>query len=94
MAHSPAIELLHALLGDADQKTVVPVRVVGMPFKVRANRLDASFDILGQLDPVAFFHEASRVRLGNMRPDKIPRNGRGRLEDLCTKGPRSLSRRC
>lgn len=56
MAHTATIELLHALLGDAHEKAVMPMRVVGMPLKMRANRFNPGIDILGQLDPVAFIH--------------------------------------
>lgn len=62
MAHAAAIELLHTLLGNADEEAVMPVRIVGMALKVSANRFNPGVDILGQLDPVAFIHEGSRVR--------------------------------
>ncbi|MNO41766.1 hypothetical protein D3C76_319430 [compost metagenome] len=53
MAYSPAIELLHTLLGNANQEAVVPVRVVGMPDEMRADRLDAGVGVLLEVDPVA-----------------------------------------
>ena len=56
MADATAIELLHTLLGNADKKTVMPVRIVGVPLKVSTNRFNPGIDILGQLDPVAFIH--------------------------------------
>ena len=56
MTHTTAIELLHALLGHSDEKTVMPVRIVGMPTEMRPNRLDPGIDILGERDPVAFVH--------------------------------------
>ncbi|MNN40739.1 hypothetical protein D3C81_1548240 [compost metagenome] len=62
MAYSAAIELLHALLGDADEEAVMPVRIVGMPLKMSTNRFNPGVGILGQLDPVAFIHEGSSVR--------------------------------
>ncbi len=46
-----AIELLHALLCEADQVAVVPVRIVGMPLEMRADHLDAGIGILLEVDP-------------------------------------------
>lgn len=43
-----AFELLHALLGEANQIAFVPVRIVSMPFEVRAQRLNAGVGILVQ----------------------------------------------
>lgn len=62
MTHAAAVELLHTLLGDADEETVMPVRIVGMPLKMSTNRFNPGVGILGQLDPVAFIHESSSVR--------------------------------
>ena len=53
MAYSPAIELLHTLLGNVNQEAVVPVRVVGMSDEMRADRLDAGVGVLLEVDPVA-----------------------------------------
>ena len=58
MANATAIELLHTLLGDTYQKTVMPMRIVGMPLKMGANRLNPCISILGQFNPVAFIHGA------------------------------------
>lgn len=56
MAHASAIEsLLHPLFGDPHQKTVMPVRIVGMPLKMGTNRFNPGIGILGQLNPVAFY---------------------------------------
>jgi hypothetical protein len=56
MANASAIELLHPLFGDPHQKTVMPVRIVGMPLKMGTNRFNPGIGILGQLNPVAFIH--------------------------------------
>ena len=56
MTHPAAVELLDALLGHSDEKTVMPVWIVGMPTEMRTNRLDPGIDILGERDPVAFVH--------------------------------------
>lgn len=56
MANTPAIELLHPLFGYPYQKAVMPMRIVGMPLEMGANRLNPGIGILGQLNPVACIH--------------------------------------
>ncbi|MNG23869.1 hypothetical protein D3C84_1085250 [compost metagenome] len=52
------IELLDSLLGDAHQITVMPVRIVGMALKMRAQCLDAGVGVLGEVEPVIRAHAA------------------------------------
>jgi hypothetical protein len=58
MPLSATVKLLHALLRDTDQITVMPMRIVGMPLNMGANRLNPCISILGQFNPVAFIHGA------------------------------------
>jgi len=58
-----AVELLDALLGEADQVAFVKVRVVGVAFEMGTDRLDAGLGILLQIDPVMRTHGGS----GNAR---------------------------
>ncbi len=54
-----AMELLNALFGEADQVAFMKMRVVGMAFEMRTDRLDAGFGILVQIDPVIGPHGGS-----------------------------------
>nr|VVM96027.1 hypothetical protein PS652_03038 [Pseudomonas fluorescens] len=64
-----AMKLLHALFGDTDQVTVVPVRVIGVALEMRAHRLDTGVGVLGEIDPVVAGHGGLRaVRRGHARP--------------------------
>ncbi|MCY1186515.1 hypothetical protein D9M73_273940 [compost metagenome] len=58
-----AIELLDPLLGDAHQITVMPVRVVGVTYEMRAQGLDAGVGVLGQIKPVVAGHAAPSRRI-------------------------------
>jgi len=44
-----AVKLLNALFGEADQVAVMEVRVVGMTFEMRTDRLDTGLGILLQM---------------------------------------------
>ncbi|MNP20615.1 hypothetical protein D3C76_1131910 [compost metagenome] len=59
----PAVELLDPLLGNAHQIAVMPVWIVGMAFKMRAQRLDAGVGVLGQIKPVVAGHAAPSRRI-------------------------------
>ncbi|MNY56845.1 hypothetical protein D3C86_1929670 [compost metagenome] len=52
MPLAAAVELLRARQGNAHQIAVVPVRVEGVAFKVRFDRLNTCFRMLTQLKPV------------------------------------------
>jgi hypothetical protein len=47
-----AVEALHALLGEADQVGLMPVRIVGMrmPGEMRVQGFDAGFPVVGKVD--------------------------------------------
>lgn len=62
MTNAPTIELLHALLGDPHQKTVMPVRIVGMPLKMGTNRLNPGICVLDSSIQLRLSKERSRGR--------------------------------
>lgn len=49
-------ELLQSLLGNADQITVVPVRIVSVTFEMGMDRLDPAVCIFREIDPVCRCH--------------------------------------
>src|SRR5690606_41376747 len=63
MLQPSAVKLLHALFGHAHQEAVVPVRIIGMPPEMRADRLNTGVGILSKVDPVASVQGAFRWKL-------------------------------
>ncbi|MNG29634.1 hypothetical protein D3C84_1151000 [compost metagenome] len=58
--------MLDPLLGDAHQIAVMPVRVVGVAFEMRAQGLDAGVGVLGQVDPVVSAHGVPAKRFAGL----------------------------
>jgi len=78
------VKLLHALFGEADQVAVMEMRVVGMPFEMRTDRLDAGFGILLQIDPVIGTHDGSMNSASRCGPAQYRPLQPGRLEHSCS----------
>ncbi|RMS62846.1 hypothetical protein ALP63_101166 [Pseudomonas syringae pv. aceris] len=57
MALTAAIELLHTLPGNAHQIAVMPMGIIGMPLKVRVQRLDACIKVASEVYPVCGRHK-------------------------------------
>jgi len=77
MLHPSAVKLLHALFGHAHQEAVVPVRIIGMPPEMRADRLDTGVGILIKVDPVASVQGAFRWKLARPVQTLAGRDGDG-----------------
>ena len=79
-----AVELLNALLRKADEVAVMPMRIVGMAFEMRADGLDACFGIQLQVDPAAVIHVAPGFWPPRIQRRLSTRGGAGELERLCS----------
>src|SRR5690606_6804791 len=77
MLHPSAVALLHALFGPAHQEAAVPARIIGMPPKMRADRLDTGVGILSKVDPVASVQGAFRWKLSRSMQALAGRDGDG-----------------
>ena len=64
IALATTVKALHALLGKAHQVTVVPVWVISVAIKVRANGLNAGISVLLEINPVACTHVSLASKKG------------------------------